>query len=154
MNNHERAVKQKNHCFMENFIIVIILFMSVLLIGLNTVRAYNYYMTARFSEFNTVYDSKGDALSRNIIEIGIEENKVYPLLEIIINGEPLGHNFEENNQITITIYDGDVIQINSSMYSDDIKVEIKDMPPNVGNVLGNNHIILKENIGTLAIIKI
>ena len=75
-------------------------------------------------------------------------------MEIIINGEPLGHNFEENNQITITVYDGDVIQINSSMYSDDIKVEIKDMPPNVGNVLGNNHIILKENIGTLAIIKI
>lgn len=154
MNNHGRAVKQKNHCFVEKFIVIIIMFMFVLLIGFNTVRAYNYYMTARFSEFNTIYDLKGDVPSQNIIEIGIEENKAYPLLEIIINGEPIDYNFKENNQVIITVCDGDVIQINSSMYSDNIKIGIKDMSPNVGNVLDNNHIILKENISTLAIIKI
>ena len=154
MNNYGRAIKQKKHFFIEKFVIAIIMLMSVLLIGFNTVRAYNYYMTAQFSEFNTVYDSKGDVSSRNIIEIGIEENKIYPLLEIIINGEPIDYNFKENNQIMITVCDGDVIQINSSMYSDNIKIEIKDMSPGVGNVLDNNHIILKENIDTLAIIKI
>ena len=154
MNNYGRAIKQREHFFIEKFVIAIIMLMSVLLIGFNTVRAYNYYMTAQFSEFNTVYDSKGDVSSRNIIEIGIEENKIYPLLEIIINGEPIDYNFKENNQIMITVCDGDVIQINSSMYSDNIKIEIKDMSPGVGNVLDNNHIILKENIDTLAIIKI
>ena len=154
MNNYGRAIKQKKHFFIEKFVIAIIMLMSVLLIGFNTVRAYNYYMTARFSEFNTVYDSKGDVPSQNIIEIGIEENKAYPLLEIIINGEPIDYNFKENNQVIITVCDGDVIQINSSMYSDNIKIGIKDMSPNVGNVLDNNHIILKENISTLAIIKI
>lgn len=153
MNNYGRAIKQKKHFFIEKFVIAIIMLMSVLLIGFNTVRAYNYYMTAQFSEFNTVYDSEGDVSSRNIIEIGIEENKAYPLLEIIINGEPIDYNFKENNQIIITVCDGDVIQINSSMYSDNIKIEIKDMSPGVGNVLDNNHIILKENIDTLAIIK-
>lgn len=154
MNNYGRTVKQNEHFFIEKFVIAIIMLMSVLLIGFNTVRAYNYYMTAQFSEFNTVYDSKGDVSSRNIIEIGTKENKIYPLLEIIINGEPIDYNFEENNQIMITVCDGDVIQINSSMYSDNIKIEIKDMSPGVGNVLDNNHIILKENIDTLAIIKI
>jgi len=154
MNDHGRAVKQKKYLLIEKFIVVIIMFMFVLLIGFNTVRAYNYYIMARFSEFNAIYDFKGDVSSRNIIEIGIEENKAYPMLEIIINGELFDYNFEENNQIIITVYDGDVIQINGSMYDDNIKIGIKDMSPGVGNILNNNHIILKENISTLAIIKI
>lgn len=76
------------------------------------------------------------------------------MLEIIINGELFDYKFKDNNQITITVRDGDVIQINSSMYSDNIKIGIKDTSPNISNVLNNNHITLRRDINTLAVIKI
>lgn len=153
MNDQRRLLKQKNHFFIEKSIIIIIMFMLVLLIGFNTVKIYNYYITAQFSEFNATYNLKSNVSSQGIIEVAIKEERKYPMLEIIVNGELLDYKFKENNQIIITVYDGDVVQINSSMYNDNIKVEIKDMSPNISNILDNNHITLKENINTLAIIR-
>ncbi|MDI9475895.1 MAG: hypothetical protein ACOX0L_03235 [Natronincolaceae bacterium] len=153
MGSRKMLSKQKRYFFIEKFIIIIVMFVSILLIGSNVIRVYDHYITAQFSEFNTA-DLKNNVPSQGIMEVVIEDDKMYPMLEVIVNGELSGHRFNENNRITITVHDGDVIQINSCMYSDDIKIGIKGMSPNVGNVLGDSHMILKEGINTLAIIRI
>ncbi len=153
MGSRKILLKQKRYFFIEKSIITIVMFISILLIGLNVVRAYDHYITAQFFEFNTA-GLKNNVLSQGSIEVVIEGDKMYPMLEVIINGELSGHRFNENNRIIITVHNGDVIQINSCMYSDNIKIEIVGMSPNVGNVLGNSHMTLKEGINTLAIIRI
>lgn len=153
MNSQKTLLKQKKYFFTEKSIIVIIMSTFILLIGFNVIGVYNDYITTQFFGFNAV-NLKNNVPSQGTIEIAIEENKIYPMLEIIINGELLSYKFEKNNKVIITVYDGDVVQINSSMYSDNIKIKIESMSLNVDNVLGNNHIILEEGIDTLAIIRI
>lgn len=153
MDSRKTLSKQKRYLFIEKSIITIVMFMSILLVGLNVTRAYDHYITAQFFEFNTA-DLKNNVSPQGSIEVVIEGDKTYPMLEVIINGELSNHRFNENNRITITVHNGDVIQINSCMYSDNIIIEVEGMSPNVGNVLGNSHMILKEGINTLAIIRI
>ncbi len=139
---------------MEKSVIIIVMFMFILLIGFNIIRVYNYYITAQFFKPNDIHNFKSNVPSQGIMEIAIEEDKVYPMLEIIINGELSDYKFEENNRIIITVCNGDVVQINGSMYSNNIKIEIENISPNISNVLDNNHIILREDINTLAVIRI
>ncbi len=139
---------------MEKSVIIIVMFMFILLIGFNIIRVYNYYITAQFFKTNDIHNFKSNVPSQGIMEIAIEEDKVYPMLEIIINGELSDYKFEENNRIIITVCNGDVVQINGSMYSNNIKIEIENISPNISNVLDNNHIILRKDINTLAVIRI
>lgn len=154
MNNRRKSLKQKKRFFMEKSVIIIVMFMFILLIGFNIMKVYNYYITAQFFKSNYIYNFKSNVPSQGIMEIAIEEDKVYPMLEIIINGELSDYKFEENNRIIITVCNGDVVQINGSMYNDNIKIEIENISPNISNVLDNNHIILREDINTLAVIRI
>ena len=153
MGNKKVLSRQKERFFTEKLIIITVMFVFALLIGFNTVRVYSQCIRAHFFEFSAT--GPGDNTStQGTIEIAIKENKTYPMLEIIINGELFDYEFEENNQAIITVCDGDVIQVNGSMYDDNIRIEIKNMSANINNVLGNNHIILRRDINTLAVIKI
>lgn len=153
MGNKKVLSRQKERFFTEKFIIVTIMFVFTLLIGFNTIRAYSQCIRAHFFEFSVTNPGKNIS-TQGTMEIAIKGNKTYPMLEIIINGELFDYKFGEDNRVIITVYDGDVIQVNGSMYDDNIKVEIKNTSTNINNVSGNNHIVLKGDINTLAVIKI
>lgn len=146
-------LKQVRYFNMEKYIAIIVMLMIILLIGLNILRMYSDYIIVQHSE-TSMFDNIGSTLSSyGAMEIAIEESKVYPMLEVIINGEPLDDKFDKNNEIKIKVYDGDVIQLNGSMYNDNITVRIKNMSLNINNALSIEQITIERNIHTLAIIR-
>lgn len=146
-------LKQVRYFNMEKYIAIIVMLMIILLIGLNILRMYSDYIIVQHSENSMFYNIGSTLSSYGAMEIAIEESKVYPMLEVIINGEPLDDKFDKNNEIKIKVYDGDVIQLNGSMYNDNITVRIKNMSLNINNALSIEQITIERNIHTLAIIR-
>jgi len=126
--------------------------MIILLIGLNILRVCRDYIIVQHSEIKAVYDFERMLFPSGTITLAIESNEVYPLLEIIVNGE-LVDKFGENNEVTVHVTDQDVVQINGAMYDDDIIVSIKDISSNIIDYLSNRKVVVKKNISTLAIIR-
>ncbi len=136
----------------DNCIAIIVMFMIILLIGLNILRICRDYIIVQHSETKAVHDFESILFPSGTLTLIIESNEVYPLLEIIVNGE-LVDKFGENKEVTINVTDRDIVQINGSMYNDDIIVSIKDISSNTIDYLSNSKVVVKRNISTLAIIR-
>lgn len=135
----------------EKYICYAILTIMLLLIGINVFRIYNDHIAINHSQINFFYNNVENILSdKGSIVLSIEEN--YPLLEVMINGRVV-NKFEENKSIVVNITNGDVVQINGSMYSNDIRVNIVDKSSNINNYFSSDKGIINQNIITLAIIK-
>ncbi|QUH20746.1 hypothetical protein [Alkaliphilus sp. B6464] len=141
-----------NYFGIDNCIAIIVMFMIILLIGLNILRICRDYIIVQHSETKTVHDFESILFPSGTLTLIIESNEVYPLLEIIVNGE-LVDKFGENNEVTINVTDRDIVQINGSMYNDDVIVSIKDISSNIIDYLSNRKVVVKRNISTLAIIR-
>jgi len=126
--------------------------MIVLLIGLNILRVYKDYIIVHRSETKDFYDIESNLYTSGTITLLIEEEDEYPMVEIILNGEFI-YEFGKNKQATINVTDGDVVQINGSMYTNNIAVSIQGISPNTINYFNNKQILVKQNISTIAVIK-
>lgn len=135
----------------EKYICYAILTIMLLLIGVNIFRIYNDHTAINNSQINFFYNNVENMLfDKGSIVLSIEEN--YPLLEVMINGRVV-NKFEKNKSIVVNITNGDVVQVNGSMYSNDIIVNIVDKSSNINNYFSSDKGIINQNIITLAIIK-
>lgn len=153
MNDGKNELLKPLHYFnIEKYILIIVMFMIILLIGLNTLRVYKGYTVIQRSGSNNIYDSKNILYDKGTITLSIDESNNYPMLEIIVNGDIIDR-FDENKEVTIDVAERDVVQINGSMYKDDIAISIKNISPNIPDHLNGTRVLIKQNISTVAIIK-
>jgi len=143
-------IKPLSYFSIENYIPIAIIFMITLLITLNILRIYQDARTANQFEPKKNYDIENTSYN-STMTFSIEGNQKYPMVEIMINGEVID-KFGENNEITINIREGNVVQINGSMYRNDIMVHIKHTSITTADNL-NTDILVQQNISTLAVIK-
>jgi len=145
-------LKAVHYFSMEKYVSIFVMIMIVLLIGVNILRVYKDYILVHRSETKGFYDIENNLYNSGTITLLIEEEDEYPMVEIILNGEFI-YEFGKNKQATINVTDGDVVQINGSMYTNNIAVSIQSISPNTINYFNNKQILVKQNISTIAIIK-
>lgn len=127
--------------------------MITVLIGLNIIEAYkNNIFQQHYLDKNN-YNCKSTLSYKKDITLITENNRLYPQLEVIINGEFID-KFNNRKELTITVNNGDVIQINGSMYNDNIVVRINNVDLHKINYLNKQEVVIQNNIKTLAIIRI
>jgi len=153
MNDKRSDLLKALHCFtIEKYVSIIIMLVVILLIGLNILRVYKEYILVHHSETKSFYDLKNILYNSETMTLSIDGSDEYPMLEVIVNGN-LIDKFGKNKQIIVNVNDGDVVQINGSMYSDIIMVSMKNISSNTTNYLNNKQVLVKQNISTLAVIK-
>lgn len=137
---------------LEKHISLLAIIIITFLIGFNILRVYKNNILKEDYLVKDNYNSKKNFSTEKNVTLILENDKLYPLLEVLINGK-LTNKFNNNNKLSITVNDGDVIQINGSMYEDNIRVKIDNMNSYKINYLNKSEIITKKNIVTLAIIR-
>lgn len=153
MNNKLKCWPKTEVCNkLEKHISLLAIIIITFLIGFNILRVYKNNILKEDYLVKDNYNSKKKFSTEKSITLILENDKLYPLLEVLINGK-LTNKFNNNNKLSITVNDGDVIQINGSMYEDNIRVKIDNMNSYKINYLNKSEIITKKNIVTLAIIR-
>ncbi|MBN4063099.1 MAG: hypothetical protein COA82_01005 [Alkaliphilus sp.] len=87
------------------------------------------------------------------VSIKIQGDKLYQDLEIVLNGE-VYKRFENNFTVTVEVKNYDVIQINGSMYEEEIYIKIVETSNNINTEKLRMNIKINGNTETLAVIKI
>ncbi|MGV8145005.1 MAG: hypothetical protein ACLKAK_02270 [Alkaliphilus sp.] len=131
----------------EKIIFSAVLLLFFLLILSNVKTIYVQQITVDITHSNIDYTEKGT------LSIRIQGEKLYPDLEIILNGE-VYKCFENNASIAIEVKNYDVIQINGSMYEEEIIIESFDISNNIKVNKLHMSIKINSNTKTLAIIRI
>ncbi|WP_026477895.1 hypothetical protein [Alkaliphilus transvaalensis] len=87
------------------------------------------------------------------ITISIDGNANYPQLELMINGL-VAKKFNEDNSVTVSVRDGDLVQVNASMYQETIDIRLDEASNNIR--IPNLHATwtLNSNIVVLSTIRI
>lgn len=115
-----------------------------------------------------IYDSRQDAVyksntdnsllqplsaPRGYIQLEIDGAKEYPYLEVLINGVYVS-SFESEAKLEILVKDRDVIEINGTMYSEEVKIKVVDLTKNIKGTSLKKEIIVKSNIVALGVARI
>lgn len=115
-----------------------------------------------------IYDSRQDAVyksntdnsllqplstPRGYIQLEIDGAKEYPHLEVLINGVYVS-SFESAAKLEILVKDRDVIEINGTMYSEEVKIKVVDLTKNIKGTSLKKEIIVKSNIVALGVARI
>ncbi|MTI67792.1 MAG: hypothetical protein FH753_14500 [Firmicutes bacterium] len=111
----------------ESLILLLCLFLIVTIFMLqgfvktNNLEAISY--KAKNQNLLNTYMKKG------VIKLKLQNNKEYEEVEVLVNGEVAG-NFKDK-QITIEVYNNDIIEINSTEYNKNLKVKILKTSDNI-----------------------
>lgn len=90
---------------------------------------------------------------RGYIQLELDGGTKYPKLEVLINGEFVSL-FEPGKKLEIQVENRDVIQINGTMYSDEIKIKVVGLTSNLREADINKEVLVKNNIVVLGIARI
>ena len=100
---------------------------------------------------------KDEGSSMNIKEAGYvvvkKETNDFEKLKIIINGKDK-YKFSKNNEVQLKVYDGDIIEVDSSMYDKEVEIKIVGISKNVQFPKLEEKIITKNSIDLISWVKI
>ncbi|SDY85965.1 hypothetical protein SAMN05660462_01085 [Proteiniborus ethanoligenes] len=104
---------------------------------------------------NTYEEDEGSSM--NIKEAGYvvvkKETNDFEKLKIIINGKDK-YKFSKNNEVQLKVYDGDIIEVDSSMYDKEVEIKIVGISKNVQFPKLEEKIITKNSIDLISWVKI
>lgn len=115
-----------------------------------------------------IYDSRQDAVYKSnadnsllqplsapsgYIQLELAGGREYPKLEVLINGEFVS-SFEVGKKLEIQVKNRDVIEINGTMYSDEIKINVVSVTNNLKESSLEKEVLVKSNIVVLGIARI
>lgn len=108
------------------------------------------------SNINRVSSNQFVSTKKGILVLQLNEQAKYNKVEILVNGESV-NNFNDNSEVTIYVYNNDIVEINGGMYNNKIKVKVKEIStfikePKLGKTIevdGNIELIGKVQINTL-----
>ncbi len=152
--NHKLKYSSETEVYdkLEKYISLLAIIIITFLIGFNILRVYNNNILEQDYLVKDNYNFTKKISAKKGVTLTLESDKLYPLLEVLVNGK-LRYKFIKNNELIINVNDGDVIQINGSMYDDNIRVRIDTMNSYKINYLNKSEIITKKTIETLAVIR-
>lgn len=70
-------------------------------------------------------------LPKGTVEIFIENYSKYKHIAILKNGTEIKNIFPEDNSITLEVFEGDVIEIDTTYYNDPINIKINKISKNI-----------------------
>lgn len=109
-----------------------------------------------YSTFNNDYFStnQGDTvINWGTIEVEINEEKKFSLLEVLVNGE-VKATFGNTHKVFLRVRNNDIVEINSQMYKEEIVVRIGEVTPNVVIPQKDSSIVVKGKIHLLTHVKL
>ncbi|SCZ01349.1 hypothetical protein [Alkaliphilus peptidifermentans] len=89
---------------------------------------------------------------KGTIVLQLEGGSLYPKLELMINGEVV-EVFGDNTEVKLEVNDRDVIEVNSSMYNENISLYIKEVSSNVYGT-PTNKVYSFKNRAIISIIRV
>lgn len=108
------------------------------------------------STINRVSSNQFVSTKKGILVLQLNDQNKYNKVEILVNGESV-NNFNDNSEVTVYVYNNDIVEINGGMYNNKIKVKVKEIStfikePKLGKIIevdGNIELIGKVQINTL-----
>ncbi len=152
MDGERKNISKLKYCKTGENISIFLIFAITLLIGFNILRIYDDYIMVQIFGYKNTYNFENTLPDKKTVTVIVESDKLYPMLEIIVNGD-LVTVFNNRSEATIEVKKGDVIQINGSMYNDDIVVSMHSTNFSDVSFLNKDKIIVQKDIKTLAIIQ-
>ncbi|WP_352417876.1 hypothetical protein [Proteiniborus sp.] len=74
-------------------------------------------------------------------------------LKVNINGRGK-YKFDDNSELTIKVYDGDMIEVDGTMYDDEIEIKVVGISKNIKEPRLNQKLVIKEGIKSFPKVKI
>lgn len=119
---------------------------------------FNYY-TNYFRYYHTFYFSDRSQYGlylpldqESFIKLQLIADKHYPDLEVLVNGE-IFQTFGKEEVLLVPVKKGDVVQINGTMYKDEIKLEVADKSLKIKREELPKQVIVNQNIEFLCLIR-
>ncbi|SDK48526.1 hypothetical protein [Natronincola ferrireducens] len=137
----------------EKFCLVITVFSIFCIFIFNSLANYNRYYDVYYKNYDDLQHNYLVLQQQGTVTIEIIGDKVYPHLEILLNGESY-KKFHNENTSVIMVKDGDVVQINGSMYNEDIQLKVVNVSYNVKLPQPPKTVYISRNIKTLSRVEI
>jgi len=122
-------------------------------IGLNAKNTLHSQQKTVLQSNSKVYNLQSEVSPRGEVVVKIENVKNYPKLEILINGV-VYKKFDHEKEIQLEVKDGDLLQVNGSMYNEDIKIVLSKKTSNIKIPSSQRKVIAQGNIIVLSTIRI
>ncbi len=147
-------MKGKQHVLiLEKTLMLSAIILITILFGYNFYTTYNSLQSSVVQNKYKQYNLQAMGSPYGEVAIEIDEEQQYPKLELLINGVTTSQ-FNNEKRVIAKVKDGDLIQVNGSMYQQDITVSIVEVSNNLEEKLINTNTTTYGNIQILTTIRI
>lgn len=107
---------------------------------------HNNNISSAFSQNLAHYNDY--TIDKGKVILKLENSDKYKNVKVLVNGEELS-DFKKSNEVKITVNNNDIIEINSGMYNENIKVTVVGLTKNIQSPKLDTYVITNSNIEIL-----
>lgn len=143
---------ERENNWWEKLLIYLFVSLFTLLLIINIAKIYELSHTDVMGIGSNGITRQIPITQRSSITLQLEDDLLYPGIEIYINGEHIGY-FGYTKLLLLEVSDGDVVAVNASMYQEPINITLTSTSDNINSSIKNKR-IKAENLTIIALIKV